>query len=230
MGGIHIPTQEYFDRVVEICRKYEVLLMLDEVTTGFGRTGKMFAAEHWNVEPDLLALGKAMSGGYWPLGATIATDRIWEQFLGDDNTSRFNHGSTFSGHPGGSVAGLANLRGMLRDRVWETAAHRGAQFLAQLRELTEFSIVGDVRGLGMMFAVEFVEDRRSQTPLSPKAMRMLVMACFAAGIWVHVAGNTLIFMPPLNIDEELINAALARLRRVIRSAQAWSLPKHDAAA
>lgn len=221
LHGVIIPSQDYFDVICRICDKYDVLLMVDEVTTGFGRTGEMFAVNHWNVEPDLMALGKAMSAGYWPLGATVATDEIWKQFLGSDNKSRFNHGSTFSGHPGGSAAGSTAINKMLNDNIAETAKRKGEYFYNKLRELDDLPIVGDVRGIGMMFAVELVRDRETKDPLDAELMKRIVMACFAGGVWVHVGGSTLMMLPPFIVDEALMDEAARRLRKVLRASQHW---------
>ena len=220
-GGVVVPPAEYFDIVTAICREYEVLLAVDEVTTGFGRTGKMFAIEHWQAQPDIMALGKAMSAGYFPLGATVLTNDIWQRFIGPDDSTRFEHGSTNSGHPGGCAAGRATIELFRREGYVEKAARRGEFFLERLRELTDLPIVGDVRGLGMIFAVEFVRDKQTKEPLEAGAMAKLVEACYVSGLWVHLSGNRIILLPPFILDEDALDEAYRRLRQVITMAANW---------
>lgn len=221
LGGVIIPPPGYMETVREICDRYGVLLIVDEVTTGFGRTGKMFAIEHWDVQPDLMALGKAMSSGYWPLGAAVATDDIWRSFLSDDDNARFQHGSTYSGHPGGCAAGLKTIETMLADDVAGMSARKGAYVLDRLKELESSPIVGEVRGLGMMFAVEFVSNPETREPMDPNTMRKIIQGCFASGVWVHLGGNKLILLPPFIIEEPEIDEAVARIAKVVRLAERW---------
>ncbi len=221
MGGVIIPTQAYFDRVVEICRKYDVKLVFDEVTTGLGRTGTMFAAQHWGVTPDVLCLGKAMGGGYFPLGAVVASDAIWNAFQGDSHEDQFKHGSTYSGHPGACAAGLAVLDLLADGRLIQQAADRGDHFMRRLQELTELPIVSEVRGIGMMFAIDLVHDKRDRTPLDASAMMSVLLGMFAKGLWVHPAESKILMLPPFIMDEATIDEACTGLRDVLRRAHAW---------
>lgn len=220
-GGVLVPPPEYFDVVAAICREYGVLLAVDEVTTGFGRTGRMFAVEHWQVRPDMMALGKAMSNGYFPLGAAVVTDEIWRQFLGPDSSTRLEDGSTNSGHPGACAAGRATIGMLLRDGHVERAAALGEFFLNRLRGLEDLPIVGQVRGLGMMLAVEFVLDRRTKQAPDPAWMARLVKACYAHGLWVHLSLNRILLLPPFILDEETLDEACRGLRKVITLAANW---------
>lgn len=221
LGGVIIPPPGYMETVRAICDKYGVLLIVDEVTTGFGRTGKMFAIQHWDVQPDLMAMGKAMSSGYWPLGAAVATDEIWSVFLDESDSARFQHGSTYSGHPGGCAAGLATIRTMLKDDIASVSAQKGQYVLERLKDLETSPIVGDVRGLGMILAVEFVKDKQTREPLDGDTMRKIVQGCFASGVWVHLGGNKLILLPPFIIEEPQIDDAVARIGKVVRRAERW---------
>ena len=221
MGGVVIPTQAYFDRVAAICRKYDVKLAFDEVTTGMGRTGTMFAAQRWGITPDVLCLGKAMGGGYFPLGAVVASDEIWNAFQGDSHEDQFKHGSTYSGHPGACAAGLAVLDLLADGEMIAQVRQRGDHFLQGLQELTELPIVSEVRGIGMMFAVDLVRDKQDQTPLDASAMLAVLRGMFAKGLWVHPAESKILMLPPFIMDEPTIDEACVGLRDVLKRAHAW---------
>ena len=155
-GGVIVPPDEYLPRLREICDKYNVLLILDEVITGFGRTGAMFACEHWNVVPDMMTIAKGVTSGYLPLGACVVTPEIFEAFLGDaGDGSEFAQVSTYGGHPACCAAALANIDILLNERLWENAALVGAYLLDGLQKL-DSPFVGNVRGKGLMLAVELV--------------------------------------------------------------------------
>ena len=152
------PVPEYFPKIREICDRYEVLFIADEVMTGFGRTGANFAVDHWGVIPDLIATAKGVSGGYIPLGAVIVRDELIQAF--ERNNSNFVGGHTYTGHPVAAAVGLAVLRYIQEHDLVRNAREVGAHLLAGLRGLmARHPIVGDVRGLGMMVGLEFVADR-----------------------------------------------------------------------
>lgn len=221
MGGVMIPPDEYFKAVTATCRKYGIKFVLDEVTTGFGRTGTLFAAEHWDLAPDVLCLGKAISGGYLPLGAAVATDEIWSAFLGDNDERKFNHGSTYAGYPGACAAGLAAIDLLTEDGLIEKAAQRGEQFLRRLRELLDLPAVDDVRGIGMMFAIDLVRDAQSREPLDSDAMEIVMRAFFARGLWVHASGSKILMFPPLVIEDEQLDEAFASIRKILFRVPRW---------
>ena len=156
-GGVIIPPDEYLPRLREICDHYGLLLILDEVITGFGRTGKIFASEHWGVEPDMITLAKGVSSGYLPLGACAVTPEIFQTFLGDPQEDReFSQVSTYGGHPVCCAAALANLDILIGERLWENSARVGAYLLEQLQAL-DSPFIGEVRGKGLMIAMELVD-------------------------------------------------------------------------
>ena len=156
-GGVIIPPDEYLPRLREICDHYGLLLILDEVITGFGRTGKIFASEHWGVEPDMITLAKGVSSGYLPLGACAVTPEIFQTFLGDPQEGReFSQVSTYGGHPVCCAAALANLDILIGERLWENSARVGAYLLEQLQAL-DSPFIGEVRGKGLMIAMELVD-------------------------------------------------------------------------
>jgi adenosylmethionine-8-amino-7-oxononanoate aminotransferase len=158
-GGIVVPPPEYLPRLREICNRHGVLLILDEVITGFGRTGAMFAAEHWDVVPDIMTLAKGLSSGYAPIAATICREPIARQF-GDANAKPLAHLLTYGGQPVACAAALANLDILQRERLVENAAEQGRYLLSRLQDLAaHHPTVGDVRGLGLLCALELVANR-----------------------------------------------------------------------
>lgn len=153
-GGVIVPPDRYLPRLREICDQYGVLLILDEVITGFGRTGKLFAAEHWGVVPDMMTVAKGVSSGYLPLGACAVTPEVFEVFMGEPDEHReFSSVSTYGGHPVCCTAALANLDILTAERLWENSADVGAYLLDGLERL-DSPFIGEVRGKGLMIAVE----------------------------------------------------------------------------
>ena len=190
--GVHIPPSNYFPRVREICTKYDVLLIIDEVITGFGRTGAWFASHHFGIEPDIMTVAKAMTGGYFPMGATLARREIVEAM------PMFRHVHTFSGHGGGAAAALAAIGILERDGLIGKARDNGSYFLARLRELLMDSpIVGDVRGLGLWLAVEFSAGKQKKTPFTDATVKDVVHRMKELGVIASAIGNSLEMAPPL---------------------------------
>ncbi|WP_217348851.1 aminotransferase class III-fold pyridoxal phosphate-dependent enzyme, partial [Mycobacteroides abscessus] len=184
-GGCFPPPPGYFERVREICDEYDVLLVSDEVICAFGRIGSMFACEDFGYQPDIVTCAKGMTSGYSPIGAMIATDRLFEPF--NDGKTTFPHGYTFGGHPVSAAVALANLdifeREGLNDRVRENAP----VFRATLEKLYDLPIVGDVRGEGYFYGIELVKDKAAKTTFSDEesetviAMRILIVGAGGVG-------------------------------------------------
>ncbi|MCZ6675762.1 MAG: aminotransferase [Candidatus Poribacteria bacterium] len=203
-GGVLVPPDNYLPRVREICDKYGILLILDEVINGFGRTGKLFACEHWDVQPDIMTLAKGLTSGYLPLGACVTSDALFEVFLGEPEENReFAQVCTYSGHPVACAAGLANLNILTEERLWENAERVGSHLLKQLKTLQDLPIVGDVRGKGLMIAVELIQDS-DKTPVDTAATKKIVGAIQEKGILVGKIGqavdepeNIIFLSPPL---------------------------------
>ena len=190
--GVQIPPPNYFPRVREICDRYEVLLIIDEVITGFGRTGAWFASEHFGIEPDIMTVAKAMTAGYFPMGAALARKEIVEAM------PIFRHVHTFSGHGGGAAAALANLAICDRDDVIAKARENGRHFLDALQAaLKDSPIVGDVRGLGMWVAVEFTSDKKTKAPAAEGTARNVVRRMKELGVISCVIGRNMEMAPPL---------------------------------
>jgi adenosylmethionine-8-amino-7-oxononanoate aminotransferase len=152
-GGMIVPPANFWPRVREVCDQYEILLIADEVVTGFGRTGSMFGSRHWSVKPDVMCLAKGINSGYVPLGATVVNQRIAEAWEKDDPMAPIMHGYTYSGHPLACAAALANLEIVIEEDLPANAGTVGGYFLERLNELMQYPRVGDVRGIGLMLAV-----------------------------------------------------------------------------
>jgi ornithine--oxo-acid transaminase len=154
--GVNIPSPGYLEGAQELCRRYGTLFCVDEVQTGFGRTGRMLALEHWNLEPDLITVAKSLSGGYVPVGALLMSAQVYDRVF-DSLQNAVSHGSTFAPNDLAMVAGLATLRELDERDLVERSARLGQLLLERTRPLTERSVVCDVRGLGLMWAIEFEE-------------------------------------------------------------------------
>lgn len=202
-GGIFPAPEGYLERLRATCDRYGVLLIMDEVITGFGRTGRLFGFEHAGIRPDILTFAKGLTSAYLPLGATVASEAVFETFQGDpESDAKFTQVSTFGGHPSSCAAGLANLEILTRERLWENSATVGSYLLGRLRELKS-RWVGDIRGLGLLIGLELVADA-NQTPLPERRMVQLQRELREAGVLVgrnndSLPGycNVLILSPPL---------------------------------
>jgi adenosylmethionine---8-amino-7-oxononanoate aminotransferase len=199
-GGMIPQPPGYLARLREVTRQYEVLLICDEVATGFGRTGKMFACEHEGVSPDLLCLAKGITGGYLPLSATVATDEIYQAFLGEfQEFKAFFHGHTFTGNPLAAAVSLANLEVFEKERTIENLAPKIANLKARLDEMLSHPHVGDVRQRGFMVGIELVADKNTREPF-PVARRTghrVILEARKLGAILRPLGDVIILMPPL---------------------------------
>jgi adenosylmethionine-8-amino-7-oxononanoate aminotransferase len=168
-GGVIVPQDDYFARIREICTKYEVLLIADEVITGFGRTGRWFGLERYGVEPDILQFAKGITSGYIPLGGIGVSDTIREAINSVPPDKRWMHAYTYSSHPTCCAVALANIKIIEDEQLVERAEALGQRLLKGLETLQALEAVGDVRGLGMMAAVELVADKASKRPSRPRS-------------------------------------------------------------
>jgi len=206
-GMIPIPGG-YLGRIRELATRHDVLLILDEVATGFGRTGRMFASQHEKVTPDLMAVAKGLTGGYLPMAATLTTERIFNAFLGRyDEFKTFFHGHSFTGNPVAAAAGLANLRIFKNERTLINVRTKIKMMKKLLEPMQELPMVGDVRQVGLIGILELVQDKIRKTPF-PLAQRRGIRVCEEAGnrgLLIRPLGNILVLMPPLSVsDKELI--------------------------
>jgi adenosylmethionine---8-amino-7-oxononanoate aminotransferase len=203
---------EYVRALQEICRRRGILFILDEVATGFGRTGKMFACEHAGVTPDILCLAKGITGGYLPLAATLTTDEIFSAFLGEYQEFRtFFHGHTYTGNPLGCAVAMANLDLFERESVLEKMPPRIAYLRKRLHE--EFfglSHVSDVRQWGYMVGIELVEDKATLKQYAPERRigHKVILEARKRSVMVRPLGDIIILMPPLSISDDELAALL----------------------
>lgn len=214
-GGIIIPPPEYFKTAVEIARDNGALFIADEVQSGFGRTGKLFAIEHYDVEPDIMCMAKGIADGF-PLGAFITRPDIAEAFSPGD------HLSTFGGNPVSCAAALANIDVMSDERLPQNAMVRGEELMNSLIEFKEkYSLVGDVRGKGLMIGIELIKDK-NKTP-APEEARQIRKLCREAGVLIGlggVFGNVLRLQPPLVLTAEESQRVLDVLEKSLVTLQA----------
>lgn len=219
--GIVVPPPEYLPRLREICDRHGVLLILDEVITGFGRTGKMFASEHWEVVPDIMTLAKGLSSGYAPIAATICRQPIADAFGGAEGKA-LAHLLTFGGQPVACAAALANLDILQREYLVDNSAEQGAYLLTRLHDLaTRHPSVGDVRGLGLLCVLELVMDRRTQQPFAGDGPEITHLLEMLAELGLLTRADTNLYLaPPLciqrhEIDQlvEIVDTALSRFEQ-----------------
>lgn len=205
-AGMLMSPPGYLAKVRAITKKYNVLLIADEVATGFGRTGKLFACEHEQVEPDLMCLSKGITGGYLPLAATLTTDEIYQAFLGDMAEKRtFYHGHSYTANQLGCAAALASLKIFADDQVIESLEPKIAAIRSKLAQIGEQEHVGDARQCGMIAGIELMQDKAAKQPY-PWDQTTGAKVCMKAreyGVFIRPVGDVVVFMPPLcsTIDE-----------------------------
>jgi ornithine--oxo-acid transaminase len=228
--GVILPEDGYLAGAQELCRRYGTLFCLDEVQTGLGRTGKLFAAEHWGLEPDLMPVAKSLSGGYVPVGALLMSDAVYDAVF-DSLEHAFSHGSTFAPNDFAMVSGLATLRELDDRDLVEASARLGELLLEQTRPLMErYEVVKDVRGLGLMWAIEFGEPDKGRTTwrmlekMQPGIFAQLVVVPLFTDhrILSQVAGhrvNIVKGLPPLIVSEDDIAWFAGALDQVVGEAQ-----------
>lgn len=201
--GVIAGPAEYYQRIGSICRKHGVLLIADEVTTGFGRTGKWFASQDWETQPDIMTVGKIISGGYLPLSAVLMTEDIFKRF----DRSRFRSGSTHSGHPVSAAVGLAVIDIIQKENLVENAARMGAYFKEGFEKLkATHEIIGDVRVEGLMCMAELVKDRQTKEPYSEDELLDIILDICIHGVLISLDGVR--FFPPLTLDTALADEIL----------------------
>ena len=210
------PPKEYFPIVREICDRYGVLMILDEVITGFGRTGTMFGCEHWEVVPDIMTLAKGMSSAYVPCGATATTSAVYEAFYGGDDRTLM-HGHTFGGHPLACVAVLANIEILEREDLVERGAEMSRYLFRELDRLYEHKVVGDIRGKGMLVGMDLVRDRatKEKYPPSDQVGIRIRERAYELGLICRDQRDVIVIAPPLITTREDVDRIVAILDQAI---------------
>jgi adenosylmethionine-8-amino-7-oxononanoate aminotransferase len=219
-GGVIVPPDTYFPRIREICDKYDVLLISDEVITGFGRTGKWFGLEHWGVQPDIMSFAKGITSAALPLGGIVVSDEIRDAINNVGPESKYMHAATYSGHATCCAVGLRNIQILEDENLVERAAELGSRLLSGLQQLSDLPIVGDVRGLGLMAAVELVADKEKPEFFDPalKVGERVFEELKKRGVYTRIRGDAIAFAPPLVISEQqldrLVDATVDSLKVV----------------
>lgn len=198
-GGVYPPPPNLWPGLRALCDKYDILLIADEVITGFGRAGDWFGSRVWGVAPDIICLAKAITSGYFPLGAVMLNEKLETAFMQDqEQLAAIYHGYTYSGHPVGCAAALTALDETFKLDLPGNSLARGEQIMNRMQALQdEVEIIGEVRGRGLMVGIELVSDRDAKTPLSPQIAGAIGNATFEAGVFVRISGNIIILSPPL---------------------------------
>jgi putrescine aminotransferase len=220
-GGIKIPPASYWPEIQRICRKYDVLLMLDEVITGFGRTGEWFAAQSMGIEPDTITTAKALTSGYQPLSALLVGQRVSATVI--EKGGEFFHGYTYSGHPVACAVALANLDIIEREGLIDRVRSETGPYLAQtLQErIAGHPLVGEVRAFGLLGAIEIVKDKATRERFEPVGSAAVIVRdhMIAGGLMMRATGDTMIMSPPLIWTKETIDLACDRIVRALDLAE-----------
>ena len=215
-GGVIIPPATYWPEIQRICRKYDILLITDEVICGFGRTGNWFGCQHFGVQPDLMPIAKGLSSGYLPIGGVIVGDRVAKLLV--EAGGDFNHGFTYSGHPVCAAVALENIRILRREHIVENVRDRLGPYLKQgLERLREHPLVGEVRCVGLLGAIELVKNKatRERFPKPGSTGTVCRDHALRTGLVLRATGDTMLLSPPLVITEAQIDELLTKTRTAL---------------
>ncbi|MEK4300765.1 aminotransferase [Oceanobacillus sp. FSL W8-0428] len=224
-GGVIIPSMKYIQRVSEICKQHNILLIMDEVVSGYGRTGKMFGFQHAaGVQPDIVTMAKGLTSGYLPLGATAVKTEIYNVFQKDGKDSHFRHVSTYGGHPAACAVALKNIEIIENENIIERVNNLAQTKLADLHQLIDHKNVGEVRQTGFLLGIEMVEDKQSKMPLADEKLAKIIGLCKEKGLIIGKNGDTvpghnnvIIAAPPLTSTEEDLEFLIDTLQWAIRN-------------
>ncbi|NYT38131.1 aspartate aminotransferase family protein [Allopusillimonas soli] len=217
-GGVIVPPRTYWDKIQAVCRKYDMLVIADEVITGFGRLGTLFGSERFNIEPDIMVLSKQISSSYQPLAAVLINDKVASVVSSHSGKlGTFGHGYTASGHPVATAVGLENLNIIEERGLVQNAAESGEVLQQALRDMAGHPLVGEVRGVGLIAAVEMVADKESHRPFEPVGTigAPLYERAHEHGLIVRAIGDTIAFCPPLIITREEVHDMVGRFARAL---------------
>ncbi|GAA6131441.1 aspartate aminotransferase family protein [Halopseudomonas sabulinigri] len=218
-GGVIIPPDTYWPEIKRILAKYDILLVIDEVICGFGRTGEWFGSQHYDLKPDFMPIAKGMTSGYLPMGGVIVSDRVAATLI--EHGGEFFHGYTYSGHPAAAAVGLENLRIMRDEKLIDYVKQEAAPYLQEkIAELAEHRLVGEVRGVGLLGAIELVKDKatRERFPDKGAAGTLCRDLCVSNGLVMRAVGDTMIMSPPLVISKTEIDEMVGKIWTVLDQA------------
>lgn len=222
-GGVLIPHLVYVKKVAEICKRYGVLLIIDEVICGFGRTGKMFGHMHYDLKPDIITMAKGLTSAYLPLSVTAVRKDIYEKFNTSEDHSHFRHVNTFGGNPTACAVALKNIEIMERENLTDRSAVLGERLLVELKELENHPYVGDIRSKGFLMGIELVEDKQTKEPATDDRVNKIIKDCKANGLIIGrngdtVAGynNVLTLSPPLSSTDDDLDFIVTVLKKVFQ--------------
>ena len=220
-GGVIVPPPNYWPAIRRVCDRYGVLLIADEVVTGFGRTGHWFGTRLWGVKADLWCLAKGISSGYIPLGATAIGGLVAETFAASSSPlATVTHGYTYSAHPVAAAAALASLDVLERDAVVSNSAVQGAYFNERLADIGRHSrLIGDVRGIGLMSCIELVSDKATRAPASGREAGQVAREAYKRGAMVRTSGPNIILSPALTIERGQIDLLCDALAAAFKSVE-----------
>lgn len=226
-GGVLIPHPVYMEKVQEICQKYGVLLIIDEVICGFGRTGKKFGHQHFQMKPDIVTMAKGLTSAYLPLSVTAVKKEIFEKFKGSEENLHFRHINTFGGNPSACAVALKNLEIMEKENLVAKSAESGEFLLQSLQSLAKaHPNVGDIRGIGMIIGMELVESKQTKKPVPPDFIGKIIQGCKQEGLIVGKNGDTvdgfnniLTLSPPLSCTQEDLEIIVSVLKKVLAENQ-----------
>ncbi|TDL32708.1 aspartate aminotransferase family protein [Jeotgalibacillus sp. S-D1] len=220
-GGILIPHPLYMEKVQEICTRHGVLLIVDEVICGFGRTGKAFGHQHFGVKPDIITMAKGLTSAYLPLSVTAVRKDIYEKFNTGEENSHFRHINTFGGNPAACAVALKNIEIMENENLFDRSAELGNRLQGELAELKEHPFVGDIRGLGFLMGIEMVENKQTKEPATPERVGKIIGDCKKNGLIIGKNGDTvagfnniITLSPPLSCTDEDVDFIISVLKKV----------------
>ncbi|GGC76268.1 putative aminotransferase YhxA [Thalassobacillus devorans] len=222
-GGVFIPHPVYMKKVEEICKRHGVLLIIDEVICGFGRTGKMFGHMHFDIKPDIITMAKGLTSAYLPLSVTAVRKDIYEKFTQDGENNHFRHVNTFGGNPAACAVALKNIEILENENLVSRSAILGDRLQEGLVELTNHPYVGDLRSLGFLIGIELVEDKNTKQPADAERVNRIIKGCKANGLIVGKNGDTvagynniLTLSPPLSCTDDDLGFIIAVIKKVFK--------------
>ena len=213
-GGVIVPPATYWPRIKEILAKYDILFVADEVICGFGRTGEWFGSDFYDLKPDMMTIAKGLTSGYIPMGGLIVRDEVVAVL---NEGGDFNHGFTYSGHPVAAAVALENIRILRDEKIIEKVHAETAPYLQKrLRELNDHPLVGEVRGVGLLGAIELVQDKATRKRYEGRGVGMICRQfCFDNGLIMRAVGDTMIISPPLVISKDEIDELVTKARKCL---------------